>query len=114
MVTLETCKLFRNLDAAELSALRHIATEQKFAAGQPMFKEGDKGDGIYVVKDGLVEISVKVADNVERVFAQLGPGEASRRRIRFPPRSGPFPFHTARSSAGGSSTSGRCDRAASR
>jgi signal transduction histidine kinase len=89
MVTLETCKLFRNLDAAELSALRHIATEQKFAAGQPMFKEGDKGDGIYVVKDGLVEISVKVADNVERVFAQLGPGEVIGEMavLEFKPRS---------------------------
>jgi signal transduction histidine kinase len=75
MVTLESIKLFRNLNRAELGALRQIAQERKFSAGREIFKEGDHGDGIYVVKKGLVEISVKVADTVERVFAQLGPGE---------------------------------------
>jgi signal transduction histidine kinase len=75
MVTLESCKLFRNLGTAELAALRQIAQEQKFSAGQNIFKEGDNGDGIYVVKDGLVEISVKVDEATRRAFAQLGPGE---------------------------------------
>jgi signal transduction histidine kinase len=75
MVTLESTKLFRNLGPAELQMLRQIAREQKFSAGQAIFKEGDKGDGIYMVRSGQVEISVKLADTVDRVFAKLGPGE---------------------------------------
>jgi signal transduction histidine kinase len=75
MVRLEACKLFRNLDQAELQALRQIAREQSFAAGQVIFQEGDKGEGVYVVKDGLVDISVRIAETVQRGFAQIHPGE---------------------------------------
>jgi signal transduction histidine kinase len=89
MVTLEASKLFRNLGAAELSALRQIAQERKFPAGQDIFKEGDNGDGVYVVKDGQVEISVVVAKGIRRVFAQLGPGEmfGEMAVLEFKPRS---------------------------
>src|SRR3954470_781198 len=75
MVTLETSKLFRNLDPAEKDVLRKIAQERTVPAGQDVFKEGDSGDGVYVVKDGLVEISVAISQEVRRVFAQLGDGE---------------------------------------
>jgi signal transduction histidine kinase len=75
MVMLEASKPFRLLGSAELNALRQIARERKVPAGQDVFKEGDRGDGIYVVKDGLVEITVNVTPNNRRLFAQLGPGE---------------------------------------
>jgi signal transduction histidine kinase len=75
MVTLESSKLFRNLGQPELQMLRKIAQERKFSINELIFKEGDKGDGIYMVKSGQVEISVKLADTVDRVFAKLGPGE---------------------------------------
>ncbi len=75
MVTLETSKLFRNVDENEKKALRQIAQERKFSAGQEIFRERDSGDGVYVIKDGLVEISVAISEGVRRVFAQLGEGE---------------------------------------
>jgi signal transduction histidine kinase len=75
MVSLETSKPFRNLSAAELTALRQLAQEKNFSAGQQIFKEGDAGDGVYIIKDGQVEISVMVNPTVRRVFAQLNPGE---------------------------------------
>src|SRR4051812_9454191 len=75
MVVLEASKLFRNLNQIEQEALRKIAQERSFLKGEQVFKEGDNGDGIYVVADGSVEISVAMSQNVRRVFAQLGPGE---------------------------------------
>jgi signal transduction histidine kinase len=89
MVTLEASKPFRNLSPAELQALRRIAQERTCSAGEEIFKEGDAGDGVYVVKDGLVEISVRIAETVERVFAQLGPGElfGEMAVLEFKPRS---------------------------
>ena len=75
MVTLETSRPFHCLGPADADALRQIAREHRFAAGSEIFKEGDSGDGIYVVKDGLVEISAEIARDARRVFAQLGPGE---------------------------------------
>ena len=75
MVTLEASKLFCQLSPPELSALRRIAREQTFAAGQEIFKEGDNGDGVYVVRDGLVEISGLVDQKVRLVFSEVGPGD---------------------------------------
>jgi signal transduction histidine kinase len=89
MVTLEISKIFRNLSPVELNALRQIARERTFSAGQDIFKEGDQGDGVYLVKEGLVEISVSVAQNAERVFAQISPGElfGEMAVLEFKPRS---------------------------
>jgi signal transduction histidine kinase len=75
MASLEGSKPFRNLNSIEQEALRKIAVERSFSAGQQIFKEGDSGDGIYVIKDGAVEISIAMSQNVRRVFAKLGPGE---------------------------------------
>ena len=75
MVTLEASRLFQKLDAAELSVLRQIARERPFPAGAAIFKEGDRGDGVYLVKVGQVEISVQLAPDNRRVITQINPGE---------------------------------------
>lgn len=67
--------MFRQLSSDELSELSRIAKEQQFIKGQEIFKEGDEGEGVYVVKSGLVEISGFVAPNVRRVFSQVRPGD---------------------------------------
>ncbi len=74
MVALEASKLFCQLSPPELCSLRRVARERKFAAGQEIFKEGDNGDGLYVVRDGMVEISGRVDGSVRLVFSQVGPG----------------------------------------
>jgi signal transduction histidine kinase len=75
MIGLEAIPLFRNLSPGELQALRLITQERQFAAGSEIFRDGAPGDGVYFVKDGLVEISVRVGGDTRRVFSQLGPGE---------------------------------------
>lgn len=75
MVTLESSKPFRMLSAVEMNALCQIASERKFSTGQQIFKEGDSGDGVYILKDGLVEISVALNEKERRVFGQVNPGE---------------------------------------
>ena len=75
MIALESVNLFRNLAPGELQAVRAITREQRFAAGSEIFREGDPGDGVYFVKDGLVEISGLINAEARRVFSQLGPGE---------------------------------------
>ena len=75
MVALESVNLFRSLAPDELRALCAITQERRFPAGGEIFREGDPGDGVYVVSDGLVEISGVVSAAAHRVFSQLGPGE---------------------------------------
>src|SRR5580765_727747 len=74
MVALESAELFRGLKPEELSALRSIVTERQFATGKEIFREGDPGDGVYVVKDGLVEIAGLLNADTRRVFSQIRPG----------------------------------------
>ena len=75
MVALESIALFRNLGPEEFSLLRFITQELPLATGHEIFREGDAGNGLYFVKDGLVEISGLVGGNTRRVFSELGPGE---------------------------------------
>ncbi len=74
MVAIESAELFRGLKPEEMSALRQIVTERQFATGKEIFREGDPGDGVYVVKDGLVEISGLMNADARRVFSQIAPG----------------------------------------
>jgi signal transduction histidine kinase len=73
VITLEAIPLFRDLNRMELRALRTITQERKFRAGQEIFQEGATGDGVYFVREGLVEISAGQGDR--RVFTRLGEGE---------------------------------------
>lgn len=71
---MESAELFRNLDAEVHAALHRMAEERTYAAGQEVFREGDPGDGIYVVKSGLVEISGQMGTELRRVFSQIAAG----------------------------------------
>jgi signal transduction histidine kinase len=75
MVSLENSKIFGQLKPAELAELRGMARERTFGVGQEIFKEGDAGDGVYVVKDGVVEISVAVGHGGRQVFSRVEPGD---------------------------------------
>jgi signal transduction histidine kinase len=72
---IENNKLFAQLSVKDLNKLRIVAREQLFAAGKEIFKEGDPGDGVYLVKDGLVEISVLGGQTGRYIFTEAGPGE---------------------------------------
>jgi signal transduction histidine kinase len=75
VVTLESSTLFGQLPQAELDLLAQLTHEKTLEPGSQIFKEGDPGDGLYFIKDGLVEISVNVGPNAEHVISQVGPGD---------------------------------------
>jgi len=75
VVGLESIALFRDLGPDELRVLRLITQERRFAAGHEIFHEGDPGDGVYFVKDGLVEVSSLINPDTRCVLSQVGPGE---------------------------------------
>lgn len=75
MAELESVELVQGLNPGEWQSLRRIAQERQFAAGQEIFREGDPGDGVYVIRDGLVEIAHVVDLQQPRVFSRPGPGE---------------------------------------
>jgi len=75
MVLLESSLLFKQLPPEQMETVRNASEERHYTTGQAIFREGDAGDGIYVIKSGEVEISVVVGSHGERkVFAREGPG----------------------------------------
>jgi len=75
MVTIENSRLFSQLSPADLEVLRSLVRERTYEAGQEIFREGAEGDGIYLVKEGTVEISAQVARGPRRVFSRIAAGE---------------------------------------
>lgn len=75
MVALETSKVFGELPAADLEKLRSVTQELSFAPEQVIFKEGDPGNGIYLVKDGQVKVMATAAYGDLRLLSRLGPGD---------------------------------------
>jgi CRP/FNR family transcriptional regulator, cyclic AMP receptor protein len=75
MPGLEQSKLFHSLNEAEMRLLRKVAVEKTVAAEEVIFKEGDPGDGLYVVKEGLVVIYAVIGQGQKQPFAKIGPGD---------------------------------------
>jgi len=75
MVTLAHSKLLGALPPDTLAPLLAAAEERRFPEGGEIFREGDAGDGFYVVQEGRVEISGAVDRARRHSFAQVGPGE---------------------------------------
>jgi signal transduction histidine kinase len=74
MVELEAVNLFRGLSSKELADLREISLKRRFTGGAQIFREGDLGDGLYVISHGTVKIAHLVGDEVRHVFSVLQPG----------------------------------------
>jgi signal transduction histidine kinase len=75
MITLESSHLFGHLSAEDLEALRKDVKELTYAKGEEIFREGDPGDGAYVVRSGAVDIEASLAGEQRQVFCRVLPGD---------------------------------------
>jgi len=72
---MEALKGFRILPAAERAAVAQATREQRVAAGERIFSEGQSAESLWAVKDGLVHIIKSNADGREVVLQVIPPGE---------------------------------------
>jgi len=75
MVELEKSHLFGRLPKEDLARLAEVAEERHYEPGAEIFKEGDPGDGVYVVREGTVEISATLGRGERQVLSRVGPGD---------------------------------------
>jgi CRP/FNR family cyclic AMP-dependent transcriptional regulator len=68
-------KLFGDLPAAALVPLGERAGERSFRRGQMIFGQGDSGEPLFVVSDGLVKVFVTSEEGDEMVLVTLRPPE---------------------------------------
>ena len=70
---LKSMTLCSALSDAELDAIAAIVEAQDVAAGKELFREGDPGDGLFLVIAGEIDI-VKRGPRGDRSLARMGPG----------------------------------------
>lgn len=79
----------KSFSAAEVAALAAKLQEHKFEQFQVIFKEGDEGDGMYLIVEGGVKITKKSGEGGEKVLTLLRPGDlfGEFALVESPPRS---------------------------
>ncbi len=75
VLTLEAYELFSGLSTDDFGFLRSVVSERSLQRAEEIFHEGDPGDGLYLVRDGVVEISVRINQKDKRVFTRVSAGE---------------------------------------
>lgn len=66
---------FIGLPESQLKELRDIAVERHYNKGEIIFSDGEKGNGFFVVVEGLVKIFKVSSEGKEQIFHIYGPGE---------------------------------------
>lgn len=72
--------LFQDLNDRELRFIESIVHVRRFHAGEPIFKQGEVGVGMYLISKGRIEIYVNdpnpLTDDLREIFiTQLLPGD---------------------------------------
>jgi CRP/FNR family transcriptional regulator, cyclic AMP receptor protein len=72
---LKSVRLFREFTDGELVAFAARLKERSLKAGQILFREGDPGEEMFVVRAGTTIISKVVSGRVEQVLARASAGD---------------------------------------
>jgi len=67
--------LFSALDDEAAKALMESMTASRLERGDILFREGDRGDRLYVIGEGKIKLGLTSSDGRENLLAILGPGE---------------------------------------
>jgi CRP-like cAMP-binding protein len=71
---LQKVAIFKDLDDDELAEVAEVCKEERFAAGEYVFREGEHGNRLFLIVSGEVRISRDVPGSGEEALAILKPG----------------------------------------
>jgi CRP-like cAMP-binding protein len=71
---IKQARIFADLEDDELDRVVEICKPQEFKFGQTIFKEGEKGNRLYIIADGEVRISRQVPGSGEEALSVLKKG----------------------------------------
>ena len=67
--------LFHPLDETERADLASHMAEHLFKTGEVVFRQGDVGDSLWILSEGILDISVESDDGDATIIARIVPGE---------------------------------------
>jgi CRP-like cAMP-binding protein len=65
------CRLFSRVAREQLIGLATQMTEQHFRRNRPIFQEGDVGDDLYLVADGIVRITMESQEGEQAILGEV-------------------------------------------
>jgi CRP/FNR family transcriptional regulator, cyclic AMP receptor protein len=72
---LRSVPLFASLDDAAATELRDLLSTKIVPQNTRLFRQGDKGDAMYLIESGRVRISIRDEDKQELTLAELAQGD---------------------------------------
>lgn len=73
--SLRSVPLFASLDDDAARELRSLLSDKKVPQNTRLFRQGDKGDAMYLIESGRVRISIRDHDKQEVILAELAQGD---------------------------------------
>ena len=67
--------IFAELEKSDVDRLETSLIEREYSPGQTIFKKGDKGDSLYIIKKGRVKVAITSSKCEEAILVTLGAGE---------------------------------------
>lgn len=71
---LKSVSVFSDLNDDELKDVEELCIEVILKKGDALFKEGDEGRAMYIIKEGTIQVSKNIKGIQDRVLAILGAG----------------------------------------
>jgi len=75
MLQLRRVPLFQQLSPEDLQRIASVATERWFDEGEPLVREGEPGDELFVIVEGRVRVVHRATDGTERTLRTYGEGD---------------------------------------
>jgi CRP/FNR family cyclic AMP-dependent transcriptional regulator len=72
---LRRVKIFQGINEPHLEALWARLRERRVRKGEVLFRAGDPGEEVFLIRAGSIVVSSPVQGRVEQVLAHLGPGD---------------------------------------
>ena len=72
---LKKVEIFSMLNKEELKIIKNNLKYEEISDGNPLFKQGDEGKEMFIVKKGTITTSIKLPTGEERVLAHFYPGD---------------------------------------
>ena len=72
---LASCAPFATLPADVIALLPAHLRSRRFSAGATLMREGDPGDSLMVLREGIVEVSTRDESGARRLFNRIGKGQ---------------------------------------
>jgi CRP/FNR family cyclic AMP-dependent transcriptional regulator len=72
---LRSVPLFASLDDTAATELRNLLSDKIVPRNTRLFRQGDTGDGMYLIESGRVRISIRDDDKQELTLAELAQGD---------------------------------------